>query len=59
MTEFSINCLIERLISVRDKYPFSRDERGDLADAINLIYENIHKLAKEEKKNDDTLRIDG
>lgn len=51
MTAFKINCLIETVISVRDKYPMNRDERGDLADVANLLYENIELLAEKKEDN--------
>lgn len=48
MTKQEINELVEHLITLRDFYRMSRNDRDILADAINLIDHNVDKLAKEE-----------
>ena len=48
MTKQELNILVERIIRIRDEHDFSRDERDTLADACNVIYHNIDKIAEDE-----------
>lgn len=49
MTKQELNILVERLIRIRDNYDLSRDDRDALADACNVIYDSINKIAEDEK----------
>ena len=50
MTKAEINDLVEKLISIRDWYEMSRQDRDKIADACNLIYHNIDVLAEDADK---------
>jgi hypothetical protein len=49
MTKLELNVLVERLIRIRDGHDLSRDDRDTLADACNVIYDNINKIAEDEE----------
>lgn len=50
MTKAELNELVEKIIRIRDSYDFTRAERADLANACNIIYHNIEKLAERDEK---------
>ena len=47
MTKAELNKLVEQIIHIRDYYDFLRSDRDALADACNVIYHNIDRLAEE------------
>ena len=53
MTKQELNILVERLIRIRDKYDLSRDDRDALADACNVIYDSINKIAEDEERSEE------
>ena len=48
MTKAELNELVEQIIRIRDSYNMIRSDRDALADACNVIYDNIDKLSKDE-----------
>lgn len=48
MTEQEINQLVEDIIRIRDSYDMTREDRASLADASNIIYQNIKLLVGKE-----------
>ena len=47
MTKQKLNEIIERIIWIRDGYDLTMAEREALADACNVIADNIHALAED------------
>lgn len=47
MTKYELNCLVEKIIRIRDDYQMSREDRDALADACNLIDHNIEVLRED------------
>lgn len=47
MTKQKLNEIIERIIWIRDVYYLTRTERESLADACNVIADNINALAED------------
>ena len=47
MTRAELNELVEHIIRIRDINDFTRQERKDLADVCNIIYDNIDILQNE------------
>lgn len=49
MTKLELNILVEKLISLRDRYSheFSIEDSDILADASNVIYHNIDKIKED------------
>ena len=52
MTKAELNELVEQIIHIRDYYDLLRSDRDALADASNVIYHNIDRLAEEGAEND-------
>ena len=50
MTKAQLNELVEGIIVIRDVYDLSRSARDTLADACNVIYDNINVLADDGEK---------
>ena len=50
MTKAELNALVEHMIVIRDIYDLSRESRDTLADACNVIYQNINILAEDGEK---------
>lgn len=50
MTKAELNELVEKIITIRDMYKLLRCDRDALADACNVIYHNIDKLADKESE---------
>ena len=50
MTKSELNELVNSLIVIRDIYNLSRDARDRIADACNVIYDNIDKIAEDGAK---------
>ena len=56
MTKAELNNLVERIIVIRDIYNLSRESRDILADACNVIYDNIDILA-DDNNHSEILKI--
>ena len=56
MTKAELNALVDHLIVIRDIYDLSRESRDILADACNVIYDNIDILA-DDNNHSEILKI--